>query len=117
MKKLKQTHAQVETPVQGRLSKILAAKAGAEVEENFGPYKTKDVATYEEYIRNLSRADLEGHCDRVGVIPAGESPLIVRKLLTEFKRHWQGEAAIPQPWRPSAEQKEQFASIMKGRKG
>ena len=111
-KPLKQTHAQLEGPtVQRKLSQIIAAKSGLDVDEDFGCYKTKDFAEYDGYVRSLSRADLEKHCDRVGVIPAGESSLIAKKLLSEFKRFWQGQVEMPKAMKFSEEQKAHFKSI------
>ena len=107
---MKQTHGQVETVPQ-KLSEIIAAKNGEEVAVNFGPYKTQDAEAYAQYVSGLSRADLEAHCSRVGVIPAGESKLIAKKLVTEFKRFWQGNAELPRPIKFTQEQKDKFKNI------
>jgi protein-tyrosine-phosphatase len=108
----KQTHAELEgKTVHQKLSEIIAAKQGIEVEENFGPYRTKEAAEYEDYVRGLSRADLEKHCEKVGVIPSGESVLIAKKLVLEFKRFWQGQIDVPKPVRFSDAQKAKFKSI------
>lgn len=110
--KMTQTHAQLEgKPVPQKLSEILAAKRGEPVEVNFGPYKTQDSEVYASYVKNLSRADLEAHCSRVGVIPAGESKLIAMKLVSEFKRFWQGNVELPKPFRATEEQKAKFKNI------
>ncbi len=115
LKNIVQTHAQLETEsvksVSHKLSEIIAAQQGVDVEENFGPYRTKDASVYEDYVRNLSRADLEMHCEKVGVIPAGQSTLIARKLVSEFKRFFQGNAPVPSAIKFTDEQKAKFKSI------
>lgn len=107
---MKQTHAQLETVPQ-KLSQIIAAHNGEPLERNFGPYKTEDASTYSDYLSKLSRADLEAHCEKVGVIPAGDSSLIVRKLTLEFKKFWQGSVDLIKPVTFTQEQKDKFKNI------
>ena len=109
LNELKQTHAQGEIKPK-KLSEIIARSQGV-YEENMGPYKTRDVAEYEEYLRNLSRADLDAHAEKVGVIPAGDSRMVARKLATEFKRFWQAAQKTPEPVKFTEEQKNKFKAI------
>lgn len=109
---MKQVHGQLEgKTVPQKLSQIIAAKNGEEVDENFGPYETKDLEVYEDYLSNSSRADLDAHADKVGIIPSGDTKSLARKLVSEFKRHWQGNQPLPAPVRFTEEQKAKFKSI------
>ena len=50
-------------------------------------YKTLNEEEYEQQLRDFSRADLQAHAVKVGLIPIDNSDQLRKRLLTEFRKY------------------------------
>jgi hypothetical protein len=82
MKKLKklETHGKVEDTKPTTLEQIWGYN-------ELSRYGTLDVAEYKNKLQDMTRADLENHARRLGVLVVESSARLREKLITEFKSY------------------------------
>ena len=50
-------------------------------------YKTMDPEVYEDFLKNLNKSDLQEHATVIGLVPIDNSGILMKRLVSEFKKH------------------------------
>lgn len=56
-------------------------------DDGLSKYKTLDVAEYTEELAGMNKTDLQNHAAKLGLVPIDSRDLLVKRLVTEFKKH------------------------------
>ena len=77
---MEQTHGKMEEFQPSTLDQIWG-------DSGMSKYKTLKEEEYEQQLRDFSRADLQAHAVKVGLIPIDNSDQLRKRLLTEFRKY------------------------------
>ena len=86
LKSLAQTHGKEENP-QKMEPQTLDQIWG---DDGTWKYNTMDTEEYENYLRNLNKSDLQEHATIIGLVPIDNSGILMKRLISEFKKHVSG---------------------------
>jgi hypothetical protein len=84
-KKIMETHGKEEAPKQEKLQPTLLDQVwGADDTSRYG---TLDESVYNKTLEGMTRADIEAHARRMGVVIVEHTPRLREKLLNEFRSY------------------------------
>lgn len=79
-KEVYQAHGKVETTKPSTLDQVWG-------DDGSGKYTTAEVGEYREQLSEMSRADIQTHATKLGVVPVENRDMLVKRLVKEFERH------------------------------
>lgn len=56
-------------------------------DDGISRYKTLDLNDYATDLAGMNKSDLQNHAAKLGLVPIDSRELLVKRLITEFKKH------------------------------
>lgn len=83
--------------------------------ESDAKYSTDNLEEYESLLQSFSKADLQAHSIKVGLLPSESRERTVKRLLSSFREHKAANKPLPAPIREKTPSKDVSAILREGR--
>lgn len=83
--------------------------------ESDAKYSTDNLDEYEALLQSFSKADLQAHSIKIGLLPSESRERTVKKLLSSFREHKAANKPLPSPTKGKIPSKDVDAILREGR--